>query len=131
MLVMLPDRTFRRREIAIELLLLLGRKDAADLVEKLAEQVLTLTARVPVQLLHLEPRAVHHLDNLMVLGGSQIELAIHPLDQAAARHSEYPMTIREGGERKTDEQAGRHREREAGPFEPIGQSRSSPRECRC
>ena len=57
----------RRGELAIELLLLLGGQQRANLVVGLKDKLLMLVAKILVQLLHLDMRITHQGFDLMEL----------------------------------------------------------------
>ncbi len=121
MLVVVVDG---RSELAIEFLLLLRRQQRSNLVVGLKDQLLTLTMKTLVQLIHLEVRVAHQGVDLMPLIGAQFELVVEPLDKAVgAGHPEHSMTVCGSGESESDQHAGDNRQRDSAPFQAIAQSR--------
>ena len=79
----------RMCELAIELLLLLGRQRRANLIVRLHDYLLMLTTEILVQRIHFLMRTTHQCFHLMQLLRAEPEIMVEPVDEAArTRHSQ-------------------------------------------
>ena len=99
--MMLP----RLRELAIENLLLFGRQDVANVAQSLPEHLMPLMHIVLPRLHHLEPGVAQDVGDSIALRRCQIELMVHALDQSATGHPQVMIPVREGAQRKTNQDA--------------------------
>jgi hypothetical protein len=98
----------RRRELAIEFLLLLRGQQSANLIVSLKDELLMLPVKIFVQLLHPGPGIAYQCLNLMELIRGQVKFAIEALDEMMrTRHDKHSMAV--GGSRKSEsDQHPRH-----------------------
>lgn len=95
-----------RREIAVEMLLLLGCEQGANVAVRLKDQMVVLTPAFLVKLHHLHSSIPHQVLNLMVLVGIQLQLTVEPLDESVTgRDPQQAMPIGNGGQRESDHHA--------------------------
>jgi len=103
--VTVPAMSPRLREFAIEDLLLIGRQHAANLPKALPEKVVPLVIKIPARLRHLEPRIAQDIADSIALRRRQIEVAIHSIDQPAARHPQVTIPVRHRAQSETNQEA--------------------------
>jgi hypothetical protein len=92
-------------EVAIENLLLIGRQDAANAAHSLPEQLMPAMHKILARLHHLEAGIAQDIGDSIALGGRQIELMIHPLDQSAAWHVQVAIPVGHRAEHETNQDA--------------------------
>jgi len=94
----------RMREFAIEYLLLVGREGSANFLQRLPEQLMTAMAEFLLRLDHFEPRVAQDIADSIALRGSQLQIAIHALDDRSARHAQNSVTVRQRADGEADQQ---------------------------
>ena len=102
---------FRRNKLVIELLLLIGIQNRANLQIGVDHQTATALLHIVPQFNYLPPGLLHHVPNLFALGRIETQRAIHPLNQVAAGHSQQPVTIRERTAGESDRETRDQRSR--------------------
>ena len=114
----------RRRELAIEFLLLRRRQQRSNVIVGLEDQLFVLAGEILVELLHFDVRIAHQILNLMALFGVQAEVAIEPVNEIMPpRNPQHVVTIGHSGACESDQNAGDYRQRNCAPFQAIAQDR--------
>lgn len=98
------------RELAIELLLLLGRQRRANLCVGLYQQGAPRALEMVSHFSHAQPRVLHYPENLFALARRQMQIAIHPRHDTLPRHAQVVVAIGKRADRESDEQARGYRE---------------------
>ena len=95
----------RLREFLIENFLLIGSQHAANLAKTLPEEDMALVVEIPMRLHHFEAGVAQDVADLIALRRGQTEVAIQPIYQPAARHSNIAVAVCERAKRETNQKA--------------------------
>ena len=113
----------RRHKIAIEGLLLFGRQGGSNPSIGVEQELAPLVLEVSPGSLNFGARILHHLADLDLLGGCELEDPVHSLKRPLTGQAKQVAAIDEGRRHETDRETGDERNRDGKQVELSQQSR--------